>query len=196
MLPPRLQTTDVFLAQVQGEVLRKALGFGTCVSVLTLPEAPLDLTGGRWFVEGRQHLHWGYCDVLKTGFWQSIRVMRPWSHQPQAPRGGWWWNRQSSFLLAFPLWVFLRSPSSFLMLVLFSLFLLGVSDTRDDSKQFWSQSRSWLPCANTSDSPPGKHGEAPRLVPGETALWPKSPPRTREAWLASLLTRHTTGDCF
>lgn len=47
MLPPRLQTTDVFLAQVQGEVLRKALGFGTCVSVLTLPEAPLDLTGGR-----------------------------------------------------------------------------------------------------------------------------------------------------
>lgn len=54
MLPPRFRTTDVFLAQVQGKVLQKALGFGTCLSVLTLPKARLDLTGGRRFVEGRQ----------------------------------------------------------------------------------------------------------------------------------------------
>lgn len=196
MLLPRLQTTDVFLAQVQGEVLRKALGFGTCVSRAYTPRGPLGSHGWE-VIRGRQAaLHWGYRDGLKTGSWQSIRAMRPWSHQPQAPRGGWWWNRQSSFLLAFPLWVFLRSPSSFLMLILFSLFLLGVSGTRDDSKQFWSKSKSWLPCAHTSDSSPGKHGEAPRLVLGETALWPTSPPKTREARLASLLTCHTTGDCF
>lgn len=77
MLPPGLQTTDVFLAQVQGKVLQKALGFGTRVSRAYTPQDPLGSHGWE-VIRGRQAaLHWGHRDGLKTGFWQSIGVMHP-----------------------------------------------------------------------------------------------------------------------
>lgn len=63
------------------------LGFSTCLSCAYTPEAPLDLMGSRWWVEGRQH-HTGVTMMDSKLTFGEHRRDAPMKSPASSPCGG------------------------------------------------------------------------------------------------------------